>query len=265
MNADGTGDRAIMTPAAMNIFPFWSRDGKRLVFTSGAELKEAKGLQVCIVNADGSGFKALPIPKALAVLPSWSPDGKEIAFSGGEQESQPEVYICDADGNGMRRVSPEGSGGFFAFWAPDGKSLFYTRLARAEGRKAEMVRLTLDGGAEEVIVSGDGKMPFGNQDSISPDGKKLLYVLLDEGNKMASVVMRDLATKGDTYMGDFSVEKADGPEIPLPAWAPDGKSFLMRMATDKGQALFKVSEDGKTKTRLTPEGVDCLGGSWSRE
>ena len=38
--------------------------------------------------------------------------------------------------------------------------------------------------------------------------------------------------------------------LPTPTILPDGSE------------LFRVSEDGKTKTRLTPEGVDCLSGAW---
>jgi hypothetical protein len=38
---------------------------------------------------------------------------------------------------------------------------------------------------------------------------------------------------------------------------------LLPIAGEKGRGLYRVSLDGKTKTRLTPDGVDVFSGCWT--
>jgi len=261
MNADGSGDHLLPgQSAAVNVFPTCSPDGKRIAYMSGPSLTEEQ-FHVSLIHADGAGETTVSGNSQRAGLPAWSRDGKQLAFAGGDQK--PNIYVADADGNGMKQVNPADSGGFGAFWMPDGKTIGYTRFA--EGKKASLVLAKLDGSGEETLVEGGEGLVLAGSNALSPDGKRLLFISFapnNEGGQKAALRMWDFEAKGDSLLLEFEIEQKHIQGIALPAWAPDGKSFLLSMKTEKGSGLFRISDDGKTKTRLTPEGVDCLSGAW---
>ena len=262
MNADGSGDRLLPgVTANVGMFPAWSPDGKRLALMTGQELN-GQSYQITIINADGTGAKTLNFPFGLTGAPAWNPDGKRIAFVAGNDNAPPHLYVADADGNGLRQLSPEGGGGFFPCWTPDGKGVYYSRITGPDIRKAEIVLRTLDGGEEPV--TNTGLIAFVGAHGLSPDGKRLLFVALQPEERKTEVRVWDLAAKAETFFQDLTATQESGPEsFTMPCWAPDGKSFLVTLRTEKGSAIFRVSADGKTKTRVTPEGVDCFGPAWT--
>jgi Tol biopolymer transport system component len=194
-------------------------------------------------------------------LPAWSPDGKQLALMAGDQA--PRIVVVDTDGGGLRQLSPEGTMAFAPFWSADGKAVGYSR-GNKDDQKSELVLQKLDGGTDTIIPQGES-MVFTTGNGLSPDGKRLLYMAVDFQNRKASPRIWDFESKSETFLGDVEVGTVDGPQaLPTACWAPDGKSFLMGMPTEKGSGIFHFTEDGQKKTRITPEGVDCYGPSWSR-
>jgi Tol biopolymer transport system component len=261
MNADGTGDRLLSGPTAnVNLFPSSSPDGKRIAFSSGPSLGTNE-IRISIINADGTGLKTLNLPHQPAAIPAWSPDGKRLAYTAGEEN--PNVYVIDVDGGTPRQINPPTHGGMLPFWFPDGKRLGYTRAAPAED-KAQLVIASLDGGTEEMLVPLTTPLLIAGPHALSPDGKRLLYAILERKDNSVSLRLRDLVANTEQILIAVKLSVPDGPErLPTPAWAPDGRSFLITLIDDKGVGVFRVSEDGKSKTRLTPPGVDCCSGAWA--
>lgn len=261
MNADGTGDKAISgVTTKANLFPTGSPDGKRIAFMSGSEL-QGNDFGISVINADGTGLKALAVPSRPAGTPTWSPDGKQIAFTAGEME--PSIYIADAEGGGARRLNPANHGGAFPFWSADGKRVGYTRFSQGQEMKTEIVLAQADGSKEETIVPTANSLVLAGANGLSADGKRLLYVAVDVMTDSATLKVRDLAEKSDQSLSEIKLGKLEGPHhFPSPAWAPDGKTFLVTIRDAKGAGVFRVSADGKTRTRLTPEGAECSGATW---
>src|SRR5207237_1144609 len=86
------------------------------------------------------------------------------------------------------------------------------------------------------------------------------YAALDLSAHKGAVRLRDRAAASESYLMEFQFDELRFATLPYPAWAPDGKTFLFPLKTEKGVGLFRISDDGTKKTRLTPEGVDCPRG-----
>jgi dipeptidyl aminopeptidase/acylaminoacyl peptidase len=75
-DADGSGERPLVTPADIDYDAEWSRDGKSIVFTS-----ERNGsADLYRVNADGTGLERLTDSPAYDDQAAFSPDGKQLVF-----------------------------------------------------------------------------------------------------------------------------------------------------------------------------------------
>jgi len=106
MNADGTNKTLLTGGIAHNIFPGWSHDGKKLIFSSsnrdGGNASYVDGSYLYTVNADGSGFA--PLGKIKSFFARISPDGKKIAYiTGGFPESS--IYVANEDGSGAVKIT----------------------------------------------------------------------------------------------------------------------------------------------------------------
>ena len=88
--------------------------------------------------------------------------------------------------------------------------------------------------------------------------------MVDTEKHQARLTALDLGRETEATITEIDVTYVEEPFfIPAPAWAPDGKAVLIPIGSEKGRGLFRVSLDGATKNRLTPEGSDCFSGVWS--
>jgi Tol biopolymer transport system component len=103
MNADGTGDHAILANTLFSVEPRWSINGQ-IVFMS---LMDGSGfLELYLMNADGSGVRQLTSGAANNADPVWSPDGSRITFgSDREGGNKLNVFVMNADGSGQEQLT----------------------------------------------------------------------------------------------------------------------------------------------------------------
>lgn len=84
MNADGSGARQLtQSPNCYNGGPFFSPDGKRVIFRSDRKKKDR--LQLYVINSDGTGERCIADkPTWVCWGPFWHPDGKHVVYSGAD-------------------------------------------------------------------------------------------------------------------------------------------------------------------------------------
>lgn len=107
MRSDGSNKTLLTANIGHNIFPGWSPDGSKIIFSSSKRDADTSGSYIdgsflYTMNADGTGLKKLGNIKSF--FARFSPDGKKIAYiSGRFPETQ--IYIANADGSGALQIT----------------------------------------------------------------------------------------------------------------------------------------------------------------
>jgi Tol biopolymer transport system component len=179
---------------------------------------------VVMANADGSGYRVLA-PAVAGPDPyttDWTPSGDGLVFDHGGGSGP--VDIVELDGT-LRTVSASDDWGLYPEVSPDGSWVYFSRGTFGW----DLYRVHLDGTGEEAVpmnTPGSDVAP-----SLSPDGKRLVYVLTDPGRD--HLMLLDLGSGETTDLHIFGH---------TPAWSPDGTRIAYVNSTDF--TLHTVAPDG---------------------
>lgn len=130
MAADGSKVRRItQAPNCYNGGPFFSPDGKRVIYRS--DRKEKERLQIYVINADGAGDRAVTDkPKWVCWCPFWHPDGKHVIYAGADHDvaGRPnyDLYWINVDTGKETRITFAPGADILAAFSADGKTLMWT-------------------------------------------------------------------------------------------------------------------------------------------
>ena len=160
----------------------WSPDGTQLIYSvfAGDEISCYR------INADGSGetklsFKDLPYGLS-SVWVAWSPDGKLVAVFGHRDASQLQIYLADENGENAKplpvklAVKSNISVRLEMAWSPDKQHIFvYETPNGSPDVPSQLYVANADGSNPKVILKSP-KLPDVSALSVSPDGKRILFV-----------------------------------------------------------------------------------------
>jgi Tol biopolymer transport system component len=130
MDADGTNVRQLThAPGCYNGGPFFSPDGKRVVFRS--DRKEPERLQLFVINADGTGERPLTDrPTWVCWGPFWHPEGRHIIYAGADHgvAGRPnyDLYWMDVDTGKDLRITYAPGADVLPVFNKDGTKLMWT-------------------------------------------------------------------------------------------------------------------------------------------
>lgn len=151
------------------LYPSWSRDGKRIVFVSW---NDARLGEVRIANADGSDVQTISREPGLYRRPRFSPDGRTIVVEKGKGglltsarwSENPGIYLIPAAGGDARFLSREGVN---PQYGPANDRVYF----EIGGEKRKLVSVDLDGGNQRVHAAGALVTSF----QVSPNGDALAF------------------------------------------------------------------------------------------
>jgi Tol biopolymer transport system component len=144
MNGDGSDVRRLTNRVGPDGGPFWSRDGKRLVFR---------------------GHPIAPGPDL--------DDYRSLLTQGLWRPTSLELYVMNRDGSGLQQVTKDGAASFAPYFTPDDTRIIYaSNLKDPKGRNFEIFMVNVDGTGQEQITFND---TFDGFPMFSPDGRKLVF------------------------------------------------------------------------------------------
>ncbi len=100
MNADGTNKRQITNLGAASFAPFFTPDGKRIIFCTNyfADDERKRNFDLALINLDGTGLERVTFYESFDGFPMFSPDGKKLVFASNrnaKERGDTNVFIAD--------------------------------------------------------------------------------------------------------------------------------------------------------------------------
>ncbi|HEX8197875.1 MAG TPA: hypothetical protein VF571_16915 [Pyrinomonadaceae bacterium] len=98
MNADGSNKRQVTKFGAASFAPFFTADGKRIIFSSNLENPKGRNFDLYLVNTDGTNLERITYSEQFDGFPMFSPDGKKLVFASNRNAAQrgdTNIFIAD--------------------------------------------------------------------------------------------------------------------------------------------------------------------------
>jgi len=97
-NADGSNPRQVTHLGGANFAPFFSHDGKQIIFASNHLDPKGRNFDLFLVNVDGTGIQQITTDPDFDGFPMFSPDGKKLVWASNRNAKAPgetNVFIAD--------------------------------------------------------------------------------------------------------------------------------------------------------------------------
>ncbi len=192
----------------------------------------------------------------LTVSPSFAPDGARIAYAQDDADEFPGIFLMNADGSGDRRLVennfPLSVSGSRLSWNADGSRIWFTKIEIREANYySDIYYYDLKKDKEVRLTRGlRARDPH-----LSPDGKKLLFVMNKLGRNRLAVLenpgerKRPARAKDITFLGDegpYQYEtprySPDGSRIAVGVWQPGGNKDVWILDA-KGSKVNEIAKD----------------------
>ena len=97
-NADGSEARQVTYVGGANFAPYFTPDGKRLLFSSNHHDPRGREFDIFAVNVDGTELEQITYTEGFDGFPMFSPDGRLLAFGSNRNQGAPgdtDVYVAE--------------------------------------------------------------------------------------------------------------------------------------------------------------------------
>jgi Tol biopolymer transport system component len=97
MNADGSDQHQITNLGGANFAPYYTPDGKRIIFSSNYKNPRSRDFELYLVNTDGSGLEQVTRHAEFDGFPMFSPDGRSLVWASGRSSKDGDLNLFIAD------------------------------------------------------------------------------------------------------------------------------------------------------------------------
>jgi dipeptidyl aminopeptidase/acylaminoacyl peptidase len=217
--------------------PFWSRDGKWIVFQQDVGGHEVYDLYAVPSNG-GQPINLTTTPHISENNPRFSYDGRMLAYTVKPEDSPIiNIAIMDWATRKQRIITDEKSSDHYwqlIDFTRDGKTIYAVR-GNAAFTDSSIWRIDVATARAEEVTPHQGDVIIEGS-SISPDGNLLLLTSGEKGG-YNNVALLNLKTKKQTWITDTQWEAGSGD------FSPDGRQFT-----------YAINHDGETDTYLQTVG-----------
>ena len=98
MDRDGGNLRQVTKNGAANFAPYFTPDGKRIIFSSNLSNPKGRNFDLYLINVDGTGLEQVTFTDVFDGFPMFSPDGRKLVFASNRNAAKPtdtNVFIAD--------------------------------------------------------------------------------------------------------------------------------------------------------------------------
>lgn len=98
MNRDGSNLRQVTHFGKANWAPYWTPDGKKIIFASNMKDPTQRNFDLFLVNLDGTGLEQVTYNETFDGFPMFSPDGKKLVFASNRHDANgtdTNIFIAD--------------------------------------------------------------------------------------------------------------------------------------------------------------------------
>lgn len=217
--------------------PFWSRDGKWVVYQQDVGGHEVYDLYAVPSNG-GQPINLTNTPHISEDNPCFSYDGKMLAYTVKPEDSSIiNIAVMDWATRKQRIITDEKNPDYLwqiIDFTRDGKTIYAIR-PNVAFTDSSVWRIDLASGRAEELTPHQGDVLI-QASSISPDGNLLLLTSGEKGG-YNNVALLDLKTKKQTWITDTQWEAGSG------NFSPDGRQFT-----------YAINHDGQTDMYLQTVG-----------
>ncbi len=242
---DGGNYKQLTSYGSLSLCPAWSRDGKRIAFTS---YKDGNPNLYVMDFARGT-TRLVSKKKGVNITPDWSADGDRIALTLNLSNGNSEIYVLHEKSGNLERMTNDFSTDVSPSWSPDGAWIAFVsdragspQIYSLEGATGRVKRLTYEGS-------------YNTTPAWSPRGDRIAYAGLIDGRYNIFITTPD----GQLHQ-QITAREGNNED---PAWSPDGR-FLAFCSSRSGQKeIFIMRSDGSGQKKITLGKGSKAEPSWS--
>jgi Tol biopolymer transport system component len=98
MDSDGKNKKQITSNGAANFCPFFTPDGKRIIFSSNMADPKRRNFDLFLIKTDGTGLERITHDENFDAFPMFSPDGKRLVWASNRNSKtrgETNIFISD--------------------------------------------------------------------------------------------------------------------------------------------------------------------------
>ncbi|MCL2916310.1 amidohydrolase family protein [Shewanella corallii] len=226
------------------LFPQWSRDGKRIVFTTWNDQEQGS---VKVIDVRRKRVTTLTEEPGKYVEPTFSPDGKAVVFrkaKGGyitprTWSTNPGIYWVDLKGNGLTKIT---ASGFQPQFGEDNDRVYFME----SGKTPQFSSININGHEKRTHYTSKHATEF----RISPDGEHLAFA------ERFKVFVTPFAKHGETVEIGPKASNLPVAQLSIRAgesisWGGDNNSLYWTLGPDLYQAKVDTGYQSEDEVKPT--------------